>query len=53
MSLTRTLAALTIACLSSSWLPARAVLELNGGTAARLKIQVGDRVMYRTFGTAE
>ena len=36
----------------SSMQPARAVLELNGGTAARLKIQVGDRVLYRTFGTA-
>ncbi len=37
----------------SSMHPARAVLELNGGTAARLKIQVGDRVLYRTFGTAD
>ena len=37
----------------SSMQPARAVLELNGGTAARLKIQVGDRVVYRTFGTAD
>jgi len=37
----------------SSLHPARAVLELNGGTAARLKIQVGDRVLYRTFGTAD
>ena len=37
----------------SSMQPARAVLELNGGTAARLKIQVGDRVLYRTFGTAD
>lgn len=37
----------------SSHQPARAVLELNGGTAARLKIQVGDRVLYRTFGTAD
>jgi uncharacterized protein len=37
----------------SSIQPARAVLELNGGTAARLKIQVGDRVLYRTFGTAD
>jgi uncharacterized protein len=37
----------------SSLQPARAVLELNGGTAARLKIQVGDRVLYRTFGTAD
>jgi len=32
---------------------ARAVLELNGGTAARLKIRPGDRVLYRAFGTAE
>ena len=37
----------------SSMGPARAVLELNGGTAARLKIQLGDRVLYRTFGTAD
>jgi len=37
----------------SSMQPARAVLELNGGTAARLKIQVGDRVLYKTFGTAD
>src|SRR5215468_10991489 len=37
----------------SSMEPARAVLEVNGGTAARLKIQVGDRVLYRTFGTAD
>src|SRR5262245_26033661 len=37
----------------SSMQPARAVLELNGGTAARLKIRVGDRVLYRTFGTAD
>lgn len=37
----------------SSEQPARAVLELNGGTAARLQIKPGDRVLYRTFGTAE
>jgi len=37
----------------ASMQPARAVLEVNGGTAARLKIQVGDRVLYRTFGTAD
>lgn len=37
----------------SSDQPARAVLELNGGTAARLQIRPGDRVLYRTFGTAE
>lgn len=37
----------------SSGQPARAVIELNGGTAARLKIKSGDRVLYRSFGTAE
>jgi len=37
----------------SSGQPARAVIELNGGTAARLKIKPGDRVLYRSFGTAE
>jgi uncharacterized membrane protein (UPF0127 family) len=37
----------------SSGQPARAVLELNGGTAARLDIAPGDRVLYETFGTAE
>jgi uncharacterized membrane protein (UPF0127 family) len=37
----------------SSGQPARAVLELNGGTAARLNIAPGDRVLYETFGTAE
>jgi uncharacterized membrane protein (UPF0127 family) len=38
----------------SSMQPARSrTRELNGGTAARLKIQVGDRVLYRTFGTAD
>ena len=37
----------------SSMRPVRAVLELNGGTAARLMIQVGDRVLYRSFGTAD
>jgi uncharacterized membrane protein (UPF0127 family) len=30
--------------------PALAVLELNGGTAARLGIGVGDRVLYSAFG---
>ena len=37
----------------SSGQPARAVLELNGGTAARLNIAPGDRVLYETFGTAD
>jgi uncharacterized membrane protein (UPF0127 family) len=37
----------------SSGEPARAVLELNGGTAARLRIEPGDRVLHQTFGTAE
>ena len=32
--------------------PARAVIELNGGTAARLGIKPGDRVIYPIFGNA-
>ena len=32
--------------------PARGVIELNGGTAARLGIQPGDRVIHPLFGTA-
>ena len=30
--------------------PVRAVLELNGGTAARLGIRPGDRVLFPIFG---
>jgi uncharacterized membrane protein (UPF0127 family) len=36
--------------LISSAAPVRAVIELNGGTAARLGIQPGDRVLYSVFG---
>ena len=32
--------------------PARAVLELNGGTASRLDIRPGDRVLFPIFGNA-
>ena len=32
---------------------ARAVLEVNGGTASRLGIKPGDRVRHAIFGTAE
>src|SRR5712691_11461010 len=32
--------------------PARAVIELNGGTAARLGIRPGDQVMFPIFGNA-
>jgi len=31
--------------------PVRAVIELNGGTAARLGIRPGDRVIYPIFGS--
>jgi uncharacterized membrane protein (UPF0127 family) len=33
--------------------PVRAVLELNGGTAARLGIKPGDRVSHPMFGKAD
>jgi uncharacterized membrane protein (UPF0127 family) len=32
--------------------PVRAVIELNGGTAARLGIKPGDRVLFPIFGPA-
>jgi uncharacterized membrane protein (UPF0127 family) len=32
--------------------PALAVLEVNGGTAARLGLKPGDTVLYEAFGTA-
>jgi hypothetical protein len=32
--------------------PVRAVIELNGGTAARLGIRPGDRVLSPVFGNA-
>ena len=32
--------------------PVRAVIELNGGTAARLGIRPGDRVIYPIFGSS-
>ena len=32
--------------------PVRAVIELNGGTAARLGIRPGDQVLYPIFGNA-
>ena len=31
--------------------PVRAVIELNGGTAARLGLRPGDRVIYPIFGS--
>jgi uncharacterized membrane protein (UPF0127 family) len=31
--------------------PVRAVIELNGGTAARLGIRPGDKVLFSIFGT--
>jgi hypothetical protein len=38
--------------LDVSKVPARAVLEVNGGTVARLGIKPGDLVRYAGFGTA-
>jgi uncharacterized membrane protein (UPF0127 family) len=34
----------------SSGVPATAVLEINAGTAGRLKLRVGDRVIHPAFG---
>jgi uncharacterized membrane protein (UPF0127 family) len=31
----------------------RATIELNGGTAARLGIKPGDKVVHPIFGTAD
>jgi uncharacterized protein len=39
--------------LDVSKVPARSVLELNGGTVARLGIKPGDLVRYAGFGTAK
>jgi hypothetical protein len=33
--------------------PVRATIELNGGTAARLGIKPGDKVVHPIFGTAD
>jgi hypothetical protein len=35
----------------SARLPASAVLEVNGGTVARLGVKPGDRVLHRAFGS--
>jgi uncharacterized membrane protein (UPF0127 family) len=41
----------SLATVSSNG-PVRATLELAAGTAERLNIRVGDRVLQRVFGTA-
>jgi uncharacterized membrane protein (UPF0127 family) len=41
----------SLASISSNG-PVRATLELAAGTAERLNIRVGDRVLHRIFGTA-
>jgi uncharacterized membrane protein (UPF0127 family) len=41
----------SLASVSSNG-PVRATLELAAGTAERLNIRVGDRVLHRIFGTA-
>jgi len=41
----------SLATISSGG-PVRATLEVNAGTAERLGILVGDRVLHRIFGTA-
>ena len=41
----------SLASISSAG-PVRAVLEVNGGTAARLGLKPGDRVLHAMFGTA-
>ncbi|MCW8085129.1 DUF192 domain-containing protein [Sabulicella glaciei] len=41
----------SLATISSGG-PVRATLELQGGTAERLNLRVGDRVEHRVFGTS-
>jgi uncharacterized membrane protein (UPF0127 family) len=42
---------LSLATISSDG-PVRAVLEINGGSASRLGLRAGDRVLYRAFEKA-